>query len=265
MCRNTRITCVLVSFALVLLVGCSSSPLPPLKSAELKTPLAQFVASPTSRPSPTEKLADMDLKTGDAQYVGFIERFVQPVMPAAGVDDSVTIKYHECAQETAPDAVTRTEPSIMAYVIFNKNVLEAYKKKSIRIPDVVYPRNGYRLDRAKTITFDTPNYAGGQTTLIKDVFYSGEGEWILVYYHMNRNSEGVTRSQILALKDWQRLPESERTGYLAQVEFYTVIGHGEPHQTGIDEEEIRKAEERMDKFVPLFLDKLGNFLPEPVK
>jgi len=263
-----RTVFVLTCFAgCLVFCGCSTPPLPPLKGAELKMPFSQFASADTSGglPMGNEARVDTELTTQGVQYIGFTERVNTQISPAAGADDSLCMKYFECPEGAKPADVARTQPYITAYVAYNKNVLEAVKRRAVRIPDVVYPRNGYTPERTAAVTAEAPTYAGGQIALIKNIFYNGLGDWMLVYYYMDKNGAVASRDKINALRNWQKLPESERQGFLAQVEFSTMIGHGEPHVDGIPEEEIRKAEERMDKFVPLFVAKLGKYLPNPVK
>jgi hypothetical protein len=271
MFRNTVIVLLLAGLAGVLLLcGCGTTPLPPVKSAELRMPLSEFI-SPNASESvggpgmATEGTADTDLMAAGVQYIGIAERVEKQIAAATGVDDSLRVKYYECAEGAIPADVKKTEPNIVAYVTFNRNVLEAVNRRAIRIPDVVYPKTGYSVDRIDSVTLPVPGYEGGEVALMKSVFYNGLGDWILVYYIMDRNGDIVSRDKVNALKNWQRLPESERKGFLAQVEFYTIIGRGGAHPQGMAEEEILKAELRMDKFVPLFLAKLTRFLPEPVR
>jgi hypothetical protein len=267
---NARITCVLVSLAgVLLLIGCSQTPPPkPPQGVEMPKTFAEFTRSDpalhTVSPA-TGDLVDTDLKVAGVQYIGLAERLEKQLSLAEGADDTLSLKYYECAEGAKPVDVKKTEPSITTYVAFNKSVVEAFNRRAITIPDVVYPQRGYTLDRTETITLDTPGYAGGETKIQKSVIYNGSGEWILVYYHMNKNGAIVSRDKINALKNWQKLPQSETKGFLAQVEFYTVIGQGKTHADGIEEAEIVKAQARLDKFVPIFLAKLNEFLPEPVK
>lgn len=208
---------------------------------------------------------DMDLSTDGIQYVGFEQEIRNDVLRAAEVDSYLNIAYFECPAGSAPDAVEQVGNYVLGYVAFHKSASSGINRGAIHYPDQCYPGNGFQTASTGVVTIETPGYCGGRTEMARSVFYNADGAWILVYYHMNNNGRSVLDRSVGKIDNFMKLLLGQRTGFLAQVQFYTVVGQGRPERDGIDEAAIDRAEERLKRFCPVFLLKLGRHLPDPVK
>jgi exosortase len=248
-----------------------------VRSAGLKPkiPLSQFARGRKARKPFSQQQdggepvsTDMDLKQGDIQYIGFEEEIGNIILKAAETDAAINAKYYPVPQGTRPEDVKKLRKwheFNLAYVAFHNSASGGINRGAIHYPDECYPANGYTSERMGVAKVKTPGYCGGETVMAKTVFYNDRGLWILVYYHMNNNGGDVIDRSVGKFENFWKLLVGKRIGFLAQIQFYTIIGTGSPEPDGIEEEKIREAEERLQRFCPVFLEKLNKFLPDPVK
>jgi exosortase len=210
---------------------------------------------------------DLDLATTDTQYVGYEQEVSNEVLKAAEVDAYINIGYFECPRDVNVDDLEIQRGNyVLGYVAFHKSASDGINRGAIHYPDQCYPGAGLATaSSGDVVTVPTPGYCGGETQMARSIFYDDKGMWVLVYYHMNNNGRYVVDRSTGKIENYVKTLLGQRAGFLAQVQFYTVIGQGEPRPGGILEEKIKQADERMRKFCPLFLEKLGRYLPEPVK
>jgi len=208
---------------------------------------------------------DTELSAGDTQYVGFDEEIKNDVLKVAEVDEHINIGYYECPRDVNPQDVEMRGDYVLGYVAFHKSASDGINRGAIHYPDQCYPGGGFISAATGVVTVQTPGYCDGETEMARSIFYDEQGNWILVYYHMNNNGRAVVDRSAGKIDNFFKLLLGKRTGFLAQVQFYTVIGHGEARPDGISEEKIKRAEERLNRFCPVFLVKLSRYLPNPVK
>jgi len=208
---------------------------------------------------------DTDLSSGDVQYVGIEEEIGNEELKTAETDEYVNIVYYECPKGVNPRDVEKTSNYMLGYVAFHKSASNGVNRGGVHYPDQCYPGNGYTTAATGIVRIDTPGYCGGAADMSRSIFYDEKGYWILVYYHMNNNGRAIVDRSTGKIDNFFKLLLGQRAGFLAQVQFYTVIGHGNSQPGGISEDKIKSAEERLKRFCPLFLEKLGRYLPDPVK
>jgi exosortase len=209
---------------------------------------------------------DSDLVDKDYQYIGFPVPITDAVLKTAELDAHINVLYLLCPPGTKPeDARADKTESVNAYVAFHKSASSGINRGAIHHPDQCYPGQGYETAETSIVKVKTPGYCGGYTEMARSVFYNERGEWLLVYYHMNNNGTNVVDRSAGKIDNFFKLMMGKRTGFLAQVHFTTAIGRGMPVKGGISEEEIKRADERLQEFCPLFLKKLDGYLPDPVK
>ncbi len=244
------------------------------RGLEPKIPLEQFAhgeetRAPDARENEKElSRTDMELRIEEdgVQYIGFEREVRIDVLKAAEVDAHVNVRYYECKLDTKPEDIPKHDQNcVLAYVAFHKSASKGINRGAIHYPDQCYPGGGYNTAETAVVKIKTPGYCGGETEMAKSIFYNDRGVWLLVYYHMNNNGRDVVDRSAGKIDNFWKLLLGQRTGYLAQVQFSTTIGAGSPWPGGIDEEKIRKAEEHLQRFCPVFLEKLNRHLPDPVK
>lgn len=237
-----------------------------------KKPLTEFATgeaaeAPDSREGAKVR-TDMDLKIEEEgiQYIGFEKPVEIKVLKAAEVDGHLNIVYFECPSGAKPEAIRANgTSSVTAYVGFHKSASDGINRGAVHYPDQCYPGNGFNTESTDVVQVETPGYCEGRTELARSVFYNDRGLWILVYYHMNNNGRNVVDRSSGKIDNFLKLVLGQRTGFLAQVQFFTVIGSGPPLPGGIEEEKIQEADKRLQRFCPAFLKKLSEYLPDPVE